>query len=156
MKKKLYIFSILVVFVFNLLGCGIFEIDKSEPLTPIEITEIQEDGRYTSTDEVALYIFTFAKLPANYLTKNEAIALGWQSEEGNLWDVSDQMSIGGDRFGNREELLPNMEGRIWFECDVDYQGGYRNAKRLVYSNDGLIYYTDDHYESFTELTFIKE
>jgi hypothetical protein len=156
MKKKFFIFSILVVFMFNLLGCGIFNLDRSETLVPTEIIEIQEDERYTSAEDVALYIFTFDKLPTNYLTKQEAIALGWQSEKGNLWDVSDQMSIGGDRFGNREKLLPNAEGRIWFECDVDYQGGYRNAKRLVYSNDGLIYYTDDHYESFTELTFVKE
>ena len=156
MKKKLIIISVLFVYMFNLLGCGIFKLDTNEVLQPTEITEIHEDGRYISADEVALYIFTFAKLPDNYLTKQEAIALGWQSEKGNLWDVSDQMSIGGDRFGNREKLLPNEEGRIWYECDIDYQGGYRNAKRLVYSNDGLIYYTDDHYESFTEMTFTKE
>ena len=156
MKKKLYLFSILVALLFNLFGCGIFEIDKNESLIPKDATEIQENGHYTSVEEVALYIFTFAKLPDNYITKEEAIALGWQSEKGNLWVVSDQMSIGGERFGNREKLLPNADGRIWFECDIDYQGGYRNAKRLVYSNDGLIYYTDDHYASFTELIFMKE
>jgi len=61
------------------------------------------------------------------------------------------MSIGGDRFGNREGLLPDQEGRVWYECDVNYNGGYRGAERLVYSNDGLIYYTADHYQSFTRL-----
>lgn len=72
--------------------------------------------------------------------------MGWDAEKGNLWDVSDKMSIGGDRFSNREGLLP--EGKKYFECDIDYKGGYRGAKRLVYSDDGWIYYTADHYERF--------
>ena len=117
---------------------------------------MQEDGHYSSVEEVSFYIFTYAKLPNNYLTKQEAIVLGWQSEKGNLWDVSDHMSIGGDIFSNREKSLPSAKNRIWYECDIDYQGGYRNAKRLVFSNDGLIYYTDDHYETFTMISFIKE
>ena len=71
--------------------------------------------------------------------------------EGNLWDVADGMSIGGDKFGNREGLLPKESGRQYYECDIDYEGGYRNGKRIVYSNDGLIYYTEDHYESFEEI-----
>lgn len=61
------------------------------------------------------------------------------------------MSIGGDRFGNREGCLPEVEGRVWYECDVNYAGGFRGAERLLYSNDGLIYYTNDHYESFTPI-----
>lgn len=61
------------------------------------------------------------------------------------------MSIGGDRFGNREGLLPDAEGRKWYECDINFSGGFRGAERIVYSNDGLIYYTSDHYESFTQL-----
>ncbi|MCK9253846.1 MAG: ribonuclease, partial [Clostridiales bacterium] len=77
--------------------------------------------------------------------------LGWDASRGNLWEVTDRMSIGGDRFGNREGLLPDQEGRVWYECDVNYNGGYRGAERLVYSNDGLIYYTDDHYQSFTRM-----
>ncbi len=73
------------------------------------------------------------------------------ADRGNLWDVTDEMSIGGDRFGNREGLLPDASGRKWYEADIDYDGGRRNAKRIVFSNDGLIYYTDDHYESFEQL-----
>lgn len=77
--------------------------------------------------------------------------LGWDAQEGNLWEVTDRMSIGGNRFGNREKQLPEADGRQYYEADVNYQGGYRGAERLVYSNDGLIFYTKDHYESFEQL-----
>ena len=112
---------------------------------------IEEDGWYSSKDEVAAYLQEYHHLPDNYLTKNEAYDLGWDPDEGNLWDVADGMSIGGDKFGNREGLLPKESGRQYYECDIDYEGGYRNGKRIVYSNDGLIYYTEDHYESFEEI-----
>ena len=75
--------------------------------------------------------------------------LGWVSKEGNLWDVAPGMSIGGDKFGNYEGILP--EGKKYYECDIDYQGGYRGEKRIIYSTDGYIYYTEDHYESFEQL-----
>jgi len=68
-----------------------------------------------------------------------------------LDEVAPGMSIGGDTFGNREGLLPKADGRKYYECDVNYEGGYRNGERIVYSNDGLIFYTDDHYESFEQL-----
>ncbi|MCC5894078.1 MAG: hypothetical protein JJU16_01320 [Alkalibacterium sp.] len=112
---------------------------------------LDEDGYYSSPEEVAQYLYTFEELPHNYLTKAEARELGWDASAGNLWDVTDQMIIGGDFFGNREGLLPEEEGRRYFEADVNYDGGYRGAERLVYSTDGLIYYTDDHYDSFTLL-----
>lgn len=112
---------------------------------------VKEDGTYSSPELVAAYLHNFHKLPSNYITKNEAEELGWDSEKGNLWDVTDKMSIGGNRFGNYEGLLPEADGRIWYECDVNYNGGYRGAERILYSNDGLIYYTDDHYKTFTKL-----
>jgi len=112
---------------------------------------VEETGRYTAPASVAAYIYEFGRLPDNFITKKEASALGWKSSEGNLWEVTDRMSIGGDAFGNREGRLPSAAGRKWFECDVNYEGGYRGAERIVYSNDGLIYYTDDHYETFTQL-----
>ena len=112
---------------------------------------LDENGRYTTPEDVALYIHTYGKLPCNFITKNEAKKLGWVSNKGNLWDVTDQMSIGGDRFGNYEGLLPDAPGRKWTECDVNYEGGFRGSERILFSNDGLIYYTDDHYESFTQL-----
>ncbi|MDD2442583.1 MAG: ribonuclease domain-containing protein [Eubacteriales bacterium] len=113
--------------------------------------ELDEVSAYTAPEEVAAYLHAYGKLPGNYITKRQAGELGWDASRGNLWEVTDRMSIGGDRFGNREGLLPDKEGRVWYECDVNYNGGYRGAERLVYSNDGLIYYTNDHYQSFTRL-----
>ena len=90
-----------------------------------------------------------------YITKAEAYDLGWDSKKGNLWDVAPGMSIGGDYFGNYEGLLPESDDRDYYECDIDFDGTYRNEKRIVYSNDGLIYYTEDHYETF-ELLYGEE
>lgn len=112
---------------------------------------VEEDGWYDTLEEVAIYIDSYGGLPDKYLTKKEAQNLGWNSSKGNLWDVAEGCSIGGDRFGNYEGLLPDEKGRKWTECDIDYGGGRRGAKRIVFSNDGLIYYTDDHYESFDEV-----
>lgn len=116
--------------------------------------DVEEDGWYDTMEEVAIYLTFFEELPDNYLTKKEAQKLGWESRKGNLWDVADGCSIGGDRFGNYEKLLPDAKGRKWTECDIDFDGGFRNGKRVVFSNDGLIYYTDDHYESFDEIEVI--
>lgn len=114
-----------------------------------------EEGRwYDTLEEVAIYLTFFEELPDNYLTKKEAQALGWESRKGNLWDVADGCSIGGDRFGNYEGLLPQAKGRQWTECDIDFDGRYRNSKRIVFSTDGLIYYTDDHYESFDKIEVV--
>ncbi len=118
---------------------------------PSETPAVDEDGWYSTKDEVALYLHTFGRLPGNYLTKKEASALGWDSKKGNLWDVAEGMSIGGDTFGNREGLLPSAKGRKWFECDINYEGGFRGAERILFSSDGLIFYTNDHYQSYTQL-----
>lgn len=128
----------------------------TEPPTTAPVTEptteplpaIQKNGTYTSPEDVAAYIHTFSTLPSNFITKKEAQALGWVSTLGNLWDVAPGKSIGGDYFGNYEKLLPDGN---YHECDVNYAGGYRGAERLVYSTDGRIYYTNDHYATFTQL-----
>lgn len=131
--------------------------DKSAP--PEETAEreqaaIDEDGEYTSREEVALYIHTYGKLPQNFIKKSEAKKLGW--EGGSLEPYAPGRSIGGDRFGNYEGLLPEAEGRRYTECDIDTMGrSSRGAKRIVFSNDGLIYYTGDHYKSF-ELLYGEE
>ena len=117
---------------------------------------VEEDGWYDSMEFVAVYLDTYDKLPDNYLTKKEAQSLGWVSNKGNLWEVAYGCSIGGDRFGNYEGLLPDKKGRKWTECDIDFEGKYRNGKRIVFSSDGLIYYTDDHYESFDEIEVVYE
>ncbi|MDO4337126.1 MAG: ribonuclease domain-containing protein [Eubacteriales bacterium] len=113
--------------------------------------KVEEDGTYTSKEEVAVYIHTYGHLPSNYITKEEAQDLGWDSKEGNLDEVAPGKSIGGDTYGNYEGMLPVEEGRTYQECDIDYDGGYRNEKRLIFSNDGLIFYTGDHYETFEQV-----
>lgn len=112
---------------------------------------IEEDGWYTSREDVALYLYTYGRLPGNFITKNEAKALGWSG--GGLDDYADGKSIGGDRFGNYEGILPDGD---YHECDIDtMHASSRGAKRIVYSSDGRIYYTGDHYESF-ELLYGEE
>lgn len=106
-----------------------------------------EDFQDTSLKAVSYYIHTYQKLPPVYITKKEAYNLG-----GSLEEVMSKKSIGGDYFGNYQGLLPKKEGRTYRECDIDTLGtDSRGRKRLVYSNDGLMYYTDDHYETFTLL-----
>ena len=150
MKKYLKNLIFTFVFVLAILaGCA-------SPTEDVEnLISVQEDGEYTSKEEVAEYIYLYEHLPSNYITKKEAKALGWDSKTGNLGEVAPGKSIGGDYFGNFEGLLPEEDGREYHECDIDSDGGYRNAKRIVYSNDGLIYYTEDHYESF-ELLYGEE
>ena len=109
---------------------------------------IKENGVYTTPATVAAYIDRYNKLPSNYITKKEAASLGWDSSEGNLDDIAKGKSIGGDSFGNREGRLPKGKYR---ECDVNYEGGYRGAERIIYSADGDVYYTNDHYKTFKKL-----
>jgi len=112
---------------------------------------VDKNGTYTDKDHVALYIHTYGTVPSNYISKNKARKAGWINTKGNLWDVLPGKSIGGGGFYNDDHMLPDAPDREWFECDIDYEGGFRNAKRIVFSNDGLIYYTDDHYKTFQRL-----
>ena len=115
-----------------------------------ESPAISEDGAYFSRDDVALYIHIYGHLPGNFITKKQARELGWNG--GSVEDYAPGKCIGGDHFGNYEGLLPEKDGRSYTECDIDTLGkGGRGAKRIIFSNDGLIYYTDDHYASFTLL-----
>ena len=158
MKNKILLLLLfLLPLLFITIGCGNSSTPNDTNSTEeTRSIQIEKEGRYSKPDEVALYINKYQQLPKNYLTKKEASDLGWESSEGNLWDVSDKMSIGGDIFGNREGKLPNAQGRIWYECDVNYDGGFRGAERLVFSNDGLIYYTQDHYKTFSRISFSEE
>lgn len=109
--------------------------------------ELDADGTYNSAEEVALYLDTYGHLPSNYITKREARELGWSG--GSVEQVAPGKAIGGDAFGNREGVLPDGK---YHECDIDTIGeSSRGAKRIVYSDDGRIYYTEDHYETFTLL-----
>ena len=127
---------------------------STESSSTTESAVIDENGSYTSKDDVALYIHVYGHLPSNFITKKEAEKLGWSG--GSLESYAPGKCIGGDRFGNYEGLLPKKTGRSYTECDIDTLGKKsRGAKRIVFSNDGLIYYTDDHYASF-ELLYGEE
>ena len=116
-------------------------------VSPMQTVALAEDSHYTSKEDVALYIHTFGRLPDNFITKKEARARGWPG--GSLAPYAPGKCIGGDRFGNYEGALPERQGRVYTECDIDTLGADgRGAKRIVFSNDGLIYYTGDHYETF--------
>lgn len=145
MKKKwTALLMALLLFVFCG-GCG----GTTEQGGESQAYTIEEDGYYTTPEDVALYLYTYGDLPDNFITKKEAEKLGWDSKKGNLWEVADGMSIGGDKFGNYEGILPEED--TYHECDVNYEGGYRGSERIVYSEDGDIYYTADHYETFEQL-----
>ena len=135
-------------------------VDQQPPVIetqpPVEqAPALPEDGQYDDKDNVALYIHLYGKLPSNYVTKKDAEALyGWQG--GALDVVAPGKAIGGSYYGNYEGLLPDADGREWTECDIGTIGQTkRGAERIVFSNDGLIYYTPDHYESF-ELLYGEE
>ena len=161
-NQKISFFSLLMalILMLSLAGCGqisssmaanIQSRTESSSAVSTTLPAMDESGRFTAPEDVAAYLHTYKHLPSNFIIKQKAMDLGWESELGNLWDVTDECSIGGDVFGNREGLLPKKTGRIWYECDVNYDGGFRGAERVVYSSDGLIYYTKDHYQTFSQL-----
>lgn len=98
------------------------------------------------------FLFYNKTLPDYYITKEEAKNKGWETKKGNLSEVCPDKMVGGDMFYNDKEKLPCAPNRIWHEADIDYQSGYRNTYRILYSNDGLIFVTYDHYQTFYEIT----
>ena len=123
----------------------------AEPQKPTAAPiQLDEHGSYTRRDDVALFLHIYGRLPDNFISKTKARKLGWNG--GSLEPYAPGKCIGGGVFSNTELLLPEAPGRIYHECDIETLGKKsRGAKRIVWSNDGLIYYTDDHYESFTLL-----
>ena len=162
MKRKLTALLLLLALLLSLTACG----DAAQTIDTVqqaaqtvqeiaaaqeeETPDIEEDGTYTTKEDVARYIHTYGHLPDNFITKKQAQALGW--EGGSLEPYAPGKCIGGSRFGNYEGTLPEKDGRTYTECDIDTLGASkRGAKRIVFSNDGLIYYTEDHYETFESL-----
>lgn len=167
MKKRLCLFMMMLLLLISV-SCG--QTPTQIPETPVTETsrtyvasvdindndfnvvesdssDLSEDGSYTSKEDVALYIYLYGHLPSNFITKKEAEELGWNG--GSLEPFAPGKCIGGSHFGNYEGTLPQKEGRSYTECDIDTLGAAkRGAKRIVFSNDGLIYYTEDHYKSF--------
>lgn len=159
MKRKLTALLLLLALLLSLTACG----DAAQTIDTVqqaaqtvqeiaaaqeeETPAIEEDGTYTTKEDVARYIHTYGHLPDNFITKKQAQALGW--EGGSLEPYAPGKCIGGSRFGNYEGILPEKDGRTYTECDIDTLGAEkRGGKRIVFSNDGLIYYTEDHYETF--------
>lgn len=159
MKRKLTALLLLLALLLSLTACG----DAAQTIDTVqqaaqtvqeiaaaqeeETPAIEEDGTYTTKEDVARYIHTYGHLPENFITKKQAQALGW--EGGSLEPYAPGKCIGGSRFGNYEGTLPEKDGRTYTECDIDTLGAEkRGGKRIVFSNDGLIYYTEDHYETF--------
>ena len=157
MKKKLssiFLTLLSLFMVFTMAACGADDMAVVMTTTDTNAnqTELDPNGTYTTKEDVALYIHLYGCLPDNFITKDEARDLGW--EGGSLEPYAPGMCIGGDYFGNYEGLLP--EDRDYTECDIDTLGANsRGPKRIVFSDDGLIYYTEDHYESF-ELLYGEE
>lgn len=173
MKKILGILSLLIMLLIGLTGCGFDNIvlenpeitpptvENQQPIeedsgnqeeleeheeTPPKEDKIDVNGLFTSRDDVALYIATYGHLPSNYRTKSQI--------DGHISDYytnDNKLSIGGDIFYNREGLLPYKSGRTYYEVDINYRGqSSRGAERIVFSDDGLIFYTQNHYDSFME------
>ncbi len=99
-----------------------------------------------------MYLILHGNLPENYVTKDQAINSGWKSKNSNLDENLPGKIIGGNIYKNKANKLPNAPGRTWYEADINYTEGYRNRQRLLYSNDGLMFVTYDHYHTFYEIT----
>ncbi len=161
-KRKLTALLLLLALLLSLTACGdaVQTIDTIQQAAQTvqeiaaaqeeETPAIEEDGTYTTKEDVVRYIHTYGHLPENFITKKQAQALGW--EGGSLEPYAPGKCIGGSRFGNYEGTLPEKDGRTYTECDIDTLGASkRGGKRIVFSNDGLSYYTEDHYETFEPL-----
>ncbi|PUA38058.1 ribonuclease [Paenibacillus elgii] len=134
---KFVLFALLSLLL--LAGCGLLQ-EKS-----------QSTQGLTSFEDVAKYIKAHNKLPDNFITKDEARKLGWDPQKGNLHKVAPGKSIGGDVYQNREGKLPAKKGRVWYEADINYKSDHRGKDRILFSNDGLIYKTENHYETFEQI-----
>ncbi len=119
----------------------------------LEALPLIEAGKATDKGEEGAdyWLLVYCELPDYYITKEEAERLGWIPEEGNLADVLPGRMIGGDVFENREGKLPDAPGRVWYEADVDYSDGQRNDKRILYSNDCLVFFSIGGYQIFIEI-----
>ena len=170
MRKKLFaLAALLLAGLLVLAGCGQPETVPGGVPAPTEFLKVvtaepagapeteaadppeEEAGPVTEPQAIADYLFKHGELPENFITKEEAQDLGWDSSRNYVSDVAPGKSIGGDRFGNYEGQLPKAKGRKFFECDANYTGGKRGPERIVYSSDGHVWYTKDHYGTFKEL-----
>lgn len=144
---RLLLLALAAALLLSFAGCASAAAPQRATQTQPGWPGLDEDGSYTTKEDVCAYLLQYGRLPANFITKREAEKLGWPG--GSLEPYAPGKCIGGDRFGNREGLLPKADGRTWTECDINTLGKRsRGAERIIFSNDGLIYCTGDHYDSF--------
>ena len=161
---RLFVILLAAVLVLSACGANALEIAKKKKNTATPVATAvttpaptakpaptATPGPMDEAQRIADYIFAHGRLPNNFITKKQARSLGWDSAVNYVSDVAPGMSIGGDKFGNYEGRLPKVQGRKYYECDCWYTGGKRNAYRIIYSNDGHVWYTEDHYNTFIEM-----
>lgn len=159
--KLFRLFAVLLAAVLLLCACSANAVETAKRKkntaapavteTPAVAEPTAEPGPLDEAQRIADYIFEHGELPDNFITKKEAQALGWDKYVNKVSDVAPGKSIGGDYFGNYEKQLPVVQGRKYYEADCYYFGGDRNEYRIIYSNDGHVWFTGDHYQTFTEL-----
>ncbi len=160
-NKLVRLFVLLLAVILLMSGCtasasGKNKKNKATP-TPTLVPEATvTPGPMDAAQELADYIFEHGELPENYIRKKDAEAQGWKTTYRYVGDIGPGITIGGDYFGNYEQKLPVVKGRKYYEADCYYEGGPRNEYRIIYSNDGHVWYTEDHYNTFIELFPSKE
>ena len=155
-NKLVRLFVLLLAVILLMSGCtasasGKNKKNKATPTPTLTPEATVTPGPMDAAQELADYIFEHGKLPENYIRKKDAEAQGWKTTYRYVGDIGPGITIGGDYFGNYEQKLPVVKGRKYYEADCYYEGGPRNEYRIIYSNDGHIWYTEDHYNTFVEL-----
>ena len=114
--------------------------------------EAIEAGNATNNDTngADYWLKHFGELPDYYISPEQLEALGWKTGDRPSKYIQGKM-LGGSIYQNRDKRLPNKIGRIWREADINYTHGRRNFHRILWSNDGLIFVTYDHYHTFYEI-----
>lgn len=151
MKKNVFIAILITAFVVVLsvlYGSGERAITHIAAPAPAVVESID---KLTEQKRVVSYLQQHQRLPDYYITKKQAREQGWDARSGNLCSVLPGKAIGGDRFSNREGRLPTANKRVWREADINYSCGRRGAYRMLYSSDGLIFVTRDHYKNFIQV-----
>lgn len=150
MSKRTLI-AMLIAFVVA--GFSALYENEGRVITPISAKEAVAESidKLTEQKRVVSYLQQHRRLPDYYITKKQAREQGWNSRNGDLCSVLPGKAIGGDYFSNRERQLPIANKRVWHEADINYQCGHRGSERLLYSSDGLIFATDDHYKNFVRV-----
>ncbi len=153
---SMLIMAVLIALSLYFKGSDLQDTEQAErPVSPPEQSirneNAQKIDQLTQQSNVVSYVQKYQKLPAFYVTKKEARQAGWDAKKGNLCEVLPGKAIGGDRFLNREKRLPISPNRQWYEADINYNCGHRGADRLMYSSDGMVFVTTDHYKSFQKM-----